>query len=263
MLMKARFTILLATIPCFLFALPKGDICITSVYSYYSSDHFWNSDGKKRFAHNDFEKKEYQLQVEYGLTNKDTLSLKGGWARIDESVNGRTFGFEDISISWKRLLGQKFCYCMSGEIIAIIPVENEYEPGLRYGQYGAEISFHFFRDYKFCNRNLIHGLSLGYRKYDGFPSDQIRLKTWLCYNLWQKLQLFANTRLDYGLFNGRSRNDASLFLFNPNYRLLSLDVGADLSLFKCLKAFIGYKKHIWGQNVGTGGFYFGGLNFHF
>lgn len=241
----------------------KGHGYLSATYSSYSSNEFWNHEGTKRDAHNDFEKKSYSLYGEFGLTKRDTISAQGSWARVDESINGRTFGFEDIELGWKHYLGTKWCHHISTELVGIVPIETEHQPGLRYGEFGGEFNLLFTRGLALWKRCGGYDLRLGYRAYTGFPSDQVRADAVFHIFPFSRLKLSAGGFLEYGLFNGHSRHDQSHFLLNSNYRLFKAEVKASLRLYRGASAFVGYNRHLWGRNVGTRGGYFGGVQVQF
>jgi hypothetical protein len=245
------------------FVEPQGRFCLSGSYWKYSSDHFWNAEGKRCDAFNKFTKEEYILYAEYGLTERDTLSLKEGWARISESVNGRTMGFADIEIGWKRSLCQKGGAFISGEIVGIIPLECDHKPGLRYGRYGGEFNWLLSKNFSYHRLIGKYDFRLGYRTYEGFPSDQIRADAAAIFNLFSSVQLLLAGHLEYGLFNGHSVMNQSFFCFYSNYRLLKGQMELLFSLYRSASLFIGYQKHIWGKNIGTGGSWYGGAQIQF
>jgi hypothetical protein len=241
----------------------KGHTYICAKYETYHSDEFWNSSGKKRDAHNEFEKVEYKFYAEYGLSNRDTFSLNSAWGRVDESVNGRLFGFEELEIGWKHYWGTKWCHYVSTELVGIFPLETEYKPGLRYGEYGGEFNLLLTKGLKFWKRCGSYDLRLGYRAYTGFPSDQIRADATFNLIPMSRVLLSAGGYLEYGLFNGHSKEDESLFDLNPNYRLFRVQVQGAVSVYKGASVFVGCQRHLWGRNVGTKGGYYAGLQIQF
>ncbi|NGX43430.1 MAG: hypothetical protein K940chlam7_01727 [Chlamydiae bacterium] len=243
--------------------LPKGQTLLSGTYWSYSADKFWNSSGKKCSAYNEFDKFEYTFYLEYGLTCRDGISAKGTWGKIDESINGKTFGFGDVEIAWKHCLGTKWRHLVSMELLGIIPVEDKHKPGLRYGKYGGEVSLLASRGFCLWERKGSYDLRLGYRNYEGYPSDQIRADGQLNFFPFSRLQISASGHLEYGLFNGNSRTDQSLFLLSPNYRLFRGQIEAVLCIWKGLSAFAGYHQHLWGRNVGTNGGFYGGARAQF
>lgn len=241
----------------------KGHLFLSGTYWNYHSHTFWNKNGKKRDAFNTFEKNEFSLYAAYGLTRCDTLWVNGGWARIEESLNGRVFGFSDIEIGWKHLLGRVKGHLLTAEIVGIVPAESEFKPGLRYGRFGGEANLLIGKG--FCLNELpgSYNVRLGYRVYEGFPSDQFRCDGAVHWKPFRCIRISAILGLEYGVFNGHSRVDQSFFLFNPNYRLLRGEIYTTLSLYKGASAFVGYRQHLWGENVGTHGGALGGLQVQF
>lgn len=241
----------------------QGHVYLCGTYWTYCSDEFWNSNGKRCEAYNEFEKCEFNFYAEYGITCRDTVTLKSAWARIDESVNGRTFGFEDIEIGWKRYLGTKCSHLISAELVGIIPVETNYKPGLRYGEYGGEFNLLLTKGFKLWEQCGSYDLRLGYRTYCGFPSDQIRADAVFNIFSFSRLTLSASGHLEYGLFNGSSKDDESFFLLNPNYRLFRGQLQATLCVYQGAAIFVGYQRHMWGRNVGTNGGVYSGAQVQF
>lgn len=228
-------------------------------YSYYNTQHFWNSDGSRKKAHNDFRKMMGVAYIEYGLTDCDTLTANFGWARIDESVNGRVFGFNDVEIGWKHYLFQKGNFYFTSQAILIVPPEKVYKPGLRYGRWGGEIDI-------LATRIFNDGwtdLKLGYRHYNGFPSDQIRADALFYYQPFSRITLCAGALLEYGVYNGHSKLNQSYILYAPEYRLLKARIEAYWCVYKCASLSIGYEQHLWGRDVGTGGKVYGGAQIQF
>ncbi len=241
----------------------KGGIYLCGQYTSYESHEFWNKEGKKRDAHNEFEKSLYSLYAEYGLTKWNTLTLKGGWGRIEESLNGRTFGFEDLTVGWRHCLGCKWGHLVSIELDAIIPVEDEYKQGLRYGKIGGECNLLLTKGFAVSDWRGYYDIRLGYLGYDGFPSDQLLGDLVFNLSVFSRLTLTLGGFLEWGLFNGSSRDDASHFLYNPNYRLFRGEIQATFNIYDGASLFIGYDRHFWGENAGTNGSVYGGAQIQF
>jgi hypothetical protein len=243
--------------------LPCGGIYASTTYSSYETDHFWNASGDKRNAFNDCALTEWTLHTAYGLTKRDTLSVRCAWGRVEESLNGRVFGFEDVEIGWKHYIGSMRGFLITTEIIGIIPVANGYKPGLRYGKYGGEINLLASKGFSLCNILGGHDLRIGYRAYQGFPSDQIRADYSLTVRPFKQVTIANSLQLEYGVWNGKQRIDACNFLLNPNYRLLRYRLEGRFQFLRWISLFAGYQYHIWGRNVGTEGGFFGGGSLQF
>jgi hypothetical protein len=250
---------LLLILPGFLIArtcpLDPWEADLEITYKSYQTSHFWNKTGSRKSAHNEFDKKEIEIYGEFGLTSCDTLTLKESWGRAEERMNGRTFGFSDMELGWRRFLWTNGSHVIASRALAIIPIQNNFEPAIRYGQYGGEVDILW----GYCCYDFL----LGYRFYEGFPSDQIRACAQMHWELCSWITFKGEAKLEYGVFNGQNRPDASLFLYQPNYRLFKVKAEAEIKLCRCVSTNVGWFQHVWGENVGTGGGFYGGIDIHF
>jgi hypothetical protein len=239
----------------------KYHFFVSAEYSYYSSDDIWNTHGEIKPAHDDFTKHMGEGYIEFGVTENDTASLRLGCAKIHETLNGETKGVTDMVLGWKRHLGEWNSNILAFELNGIIPIDSFYAPGLRYGEYGAALSLLASKGFYLCNKFAWYDLRLGYLWYSGFPSDQILANAAINYNPLPKLFFQLEAYVEYGLLNGESRNDRSLFMYNPNYRLLIGKFEVTYCLFNGVSAVGGYDRFLWGRNVGYGGRFYCGLQF--
>jgi hypothetical protein len=224
-------------------------------YKTYQTDHFWNKHGKKMPAHNDFKKKTIEAYSELGLTCRDTLFAKAKYDTIEESLNGNTRGFEDFILGWRNLIQLKGCTLYGFESKLILPAGGT-KHSLRYGRWGGQCSFIAANYFTIYERNVIIDFLAGYRCYYGFPSGQIRSHLTLAYDPSPRTQVLATAHLEYGVFNGKTHADHNMICFNPNYRLLKIELQAVFCLSAFSYASVGYYWHAWGVNVGTGGGFF-------
>jgi hypothetical protein len=241
----------------------KYSFFTSGYYTYYTSEHVWNSKGERKPAHDDFTLNMGEIYLEFGLTACDTISAKFGWASIEETLNGRTHGFNDIVVGWKRQIGEFYSHLFAIELDAVIPIETEYEPGLCYGEYGAGIDFLASKGFFLCDKYCWYDLRLGYLWYSGFPSDQILADASFHFHPIEGLFLQIGGYLEYGLFNGKERMDRSLFLYNPEFRLVFGRFEATYVIGKGISIVAGYDQFIWGRNVGTGGKFYAGTQYQF
>ena len=258
--MASRFWTLLFSLPGAVLAhtvcpLDPWEAQIELTYKQYETEHFWNKTGSRRSAHNDFIKREVEIYGELGITPCDTLTAKASWARAQERLNGRTFGFSDIELGWRRFLWSYASRTFAARALAIIPVETTYIPAIRYGRFGGELDLLM----NWCCYDFL----VGYRYYDGFPSDQIRAEACMRWEISSRITFVGEANIEWGLFNGDSRPDASLFLFQPNYRLFKVKAEAQFKLCQYISTNVGYFQHVWGENIGTGGGFYGGIDIHF
>ncbi len=241
----------------------KHDFFTSAEYSYYGSEHIWNKKGEKKPAHDDFILNGVEAYFEYGLTDEDTLVATVGWGHIHETLNGGTKGYNDLILGWKRHIGEVWCHVLALELDAIIPLEKDYEPGLCYSRYGAELNALASKSFFLWDTYAWYDLRLGYLWYSGFPSDQILADASINFHPMPRVFIKVGGFLEYGLFNGHSRNDRSLFFYNPNYRLLTGEVEITVCLNRGISFVAGYDRFVWGENVGYGGRFYAGTQYQF
>lgn len=236
----------------------KGEICPYFGYDYYQTSHFWNKHGKKRNSFNHLKRSEIESYTEYGLTNNDTLFLTANYYIVKEKVNGNSRGLGDLEFGIKHRLFEDDSQVLSAQLLAIIPT-GEHKVPLRYGRFGGEFDLRYFRCLQLCNCPFWIDSSVGYRYYNGFPSDQIRAEAKFGLSINDYIIIEANSYLYYGLFNGKKTHFQNQILFNPNFRLFKQEIQLIVRLTQCAWLTIGCYQHLWGENIGTGGGYFGGL----
>lgn len=235
----------------------KNDVYLaTGIYEYHTS-HFWNQHGKRLPAFNDFKRRDYRILLEYGLTSVDTLGFEEGYAQVWEKINSNSRSFTDAELSWKHLVCQNGSRQFITKIVGIVPIMHAYKPGLTYGRFGLEVDGLFLDCFTFRERCGWYQLQLGYRYYQGFPSDQVRFECSAGYHITSRLQLIAASYLEYGVFNGKLHVAKNTLLLDPNYRLLKVEVQALVKIYRDLHGSVGYFQHLWGRNVGTGGGVYG------
>lgn len=235
-----------------------GEVDLLPTYSYYTTDHFWNKQGKRLKAFNRFRRHSALLYVEYAFNECNSFTFNGGFSRVCESLNGNSQGFEDSELGWKHLFYRDGDSAFTVEVVGIIP-SGDKKSSVRYGQFGLEVSGLFSKYFCLCDRWGWVDAALGYRYYSGFPSDQIRASLAVGYFVTSRLQVIASTQLDYGLFNGRARGNRNHIAFNANYRLLSAQLEVAMRVTSCLTLTAGGYGHFLGQNVGAGGGGFGAV----
>lgn len=261
--MQRGILLVLVLACCHLVATPemrkKGQFRFNLNLDSYKTTSFWNREGVRMPTYNTFRQKEIEAELQYGLTWTDTISLRTFFERFEENLNGNRQGFRQVQLGWRHRLLDFKKHCISSEVYLLIPPKRGYTPPVRYGEWGGEANLIAYRYFCIKKRVGYYDFRLGYRKYCGFPSDQIRFKGEIGIPLIPSLLAITALRLEYGLFNGQKQFNASLEELNPNYRLLILDLHAKYCLFKGFQIRCGLTKHLWGQNVGTGGSLFGGI----
>jgi hypothetical protein len=239
-----------------------GQVDNLLTFSTYFTDSFWNRHGKKQPTYNRFRRKSYLLYSEYAINNCNSIFFNGGFSQVHESLNGNSRCFEDTEVGWKHLFHKTRESALTLQLIGIIPMGKK-KSSIRYGKAGIEADFLY--SYRFCLKQRFGwcDFALGYRHYQGFPSDQIRFNAALGCFVNRRAYLIAEGKFDYGLFNGRSSHNLNNVIFHPNYRLLKVHVECVVRLFTQFFVSIGGYKHIWGRNSGVGGGYFCGAWINF
>jgi hypothetical protein len=235
-----------------------GSIDNLLTYSTYSTDSFWNREGKRLPTFNHFRKRSYLLYTEYALNRCNSLSFNGGYSTVEESLNNNSCGLEDIEFGWKHLFSSMKTSAFTAQIMSIIPGGDK-KSSIRYGKFGVQFGLLYSHLFFLWHRRAWYDLELAYRYYHGCPSDQIRTSLALGYNLHSYIQLIAASQLFYGLFNGESKCNLNNVIFHPNYRLLKAQIECVIRLLPHTSLALGAYRHIWGQNIGIGGGYYVGL----
>jgi hypothetical protein len=240
------------------FIKEKGEFVASLDYLAYKTDHFWNRKGKRLPTYNDFRAQTEAANLKYGLTSRDTLIGWAAYSCIDESMNGKTIGFQDVEIGWRHAFSCWKAFEISSQVLLLIPV-GKAKDSLRYGRFGSEFDLHAIQYFQFNQHPGWVESLVGYRLYSGFPSDQIRANIRIGYDLLSWLQASGGLHLDYGVFNGTKPFSGPSILLEPNYRLLKVECESLVQITSMFYLRGGYFHHIWGENVGTGSGWYGGL----
>lgn len=258
----------LAIVPALLFASDNADVLekcqflAGGHYSYYKTDYFWNKSGDKVKSFNDFRRFKGEFCAIFGVSNRDTLHLQGSYSKIDESANGNTTGFGDVELSWKHYFGYAYKHFFTGRLQAIIPVGGR-KYSLRYGRWGGEADLFIKREMCCYGKPLWYNFGAGYRKYDGYPSDQVRGFFEGGFTPFRCFSILVDSQLKYGVYNGKQNDPPNLILYNSNYRLWRGSLYGVLNVWRSVYIYGGGFRHLWGRNVGTGGGFFVGSYFSF
>jgi hypothetical protein len=231
-------------------------------YLNYNTSHFWNKKGERKPTYNRFNENQVNACLAYEFNSCDLISTYASYDMIQQSLNGRSCGFSDIEVCWVHDWHRSSLGFFSTQIIGIIPSGKE-KFCLRYGRFGIEGSLLYTIPFQLFKRPGWASASLGYRVYSGFPSDQLRTDFGFLYEIKPWCLLHGYSRLDYGVFNGKRNEPFNTVLFNPNYRLFKVRIEVLAFLTNSLYLNGGFFQHVWGENVGTGTGWFGGINFAF
>lgn len=226
-------------------------------FSSYSTKHFWNSHGKKLKAFNNFDSNAVSLYAEYALNCQNSVTFNSSYEEVKESLNGRTYGFNDVELSLKHLIFADPKSALTVDTLAIIPAGDK-KSSIRNGKFGGQISLLYSTYFCLFQRTGWIDFAAGYRMYQGFPSDQIRASLAVGYFFKSYVQMIATMKMIYGVGNGRSHHNLNHIACHPNYRLIKGKLEGVIRLLPWVSLSLGGFVHLWGQHVGSGGGYFVG-----
>ncbi len=231
----------------------KGHGFIATGVTTYQTATYWNNQGVRTPANNFFQKQEFEVYIEHGLSDKTTITAKGWGAHIKETTVQHQSGFEDseLALIHEVFKGEKSV--VSLRLLGIIPSGNHSKPDLRYAEFGGELDIQYGRNFKINSKNSFLDYSIGYRVYKSYPSDQIRSQITIGVELIDRFQILASSYLEYGVYNGWQTTGGNAILTNPNYRLIKCELLARFAFTKKVSVYGGYYKDVWGRNVGTNG----------
>jgi hypothetical protein len=246
----------------------KGKFFFSMQTYYYESSRYFNNNGHLKHRGGAFRKWEINPYMEWGVTHHDTLiaNLFYDWLSDDATGSTRkTQGFADMELGWQHLLLNKGGHAFSIQGLILCPTGYSIhdDPRLGYGCWGMEGGFLYGRSFNFLERYGFVDLGLGYRKYFGYPSSQIRPRLTVGWDVFKHLQLIGEGKLEYGLKDGSQRQLGRNLIAQPNYRLLKLSFGATCKISETCSFLIAVYRHAWGEDTGGGGGAYASLWFHF
>jgi hypothetical protein len=240
------------------FISQPGTVDTLLTYSRYDTDHFWSRSGKKFAAYNRFKQSSYLIYSEYAWSRTNSLFVHGGYAIADESMNGTSRAVRDIELGWKHLLKESKRSALTLECILSVPC-GHMKSSLRFGKWGAQIGLLYSRIFTLAKFEAWTDVGIGYRAYQGFPSDEMDAFCAVGYRATSSICFIATAQLESSLFNGNARKNLNNIAFHPNRRRVMGKMECLIRLMKKGSLSVGAFQHFWGQNVGAEGGYFCGL----
>lgn len=234
---------------------PKGKAFVAYEYFTYETANYYSISGAILPANDLFNKKESNLYMEYGFTDTETVSAKVLYANINQTVEGRTTGFEDLEFAIRHQIKKTGDHVFSVQALGIVPGGPPNKPILRYAKFAGELTLMYGRSFKIHNHYGFFNTEMGYRIYQGYPSDQIRGLVSGGFDITKRLQLLSALYLEYGIWNGTPINFPNNLnvLQNPNYRLVKWDITVRWRFCDQFSFVFGWYRDIWGRNVGSNG----------
>ncbi len=244
------FLCLLIQVP--LLAIPD-DTYLGGQYSYYFTNNLWTHSGHNLPAYNEFMRHDAKVYAGFDITPSSCVWLQGGFDSVRQQVNPDRHGFEDANFGLFYSLNRAESSSYGCGIQLFAPGGAQ-KPALRYGAWAGE----FYVSYENRIRCAHYTVDLGYRIYNGAPSDVLRAAFRVDWPFTSRVQLTAQGDFDFAVNNGKKRFNDNRMAFNPNTRLFKAKVLGVYQLTKMFYLNAGYFKYIWGQNIGSGGGVFGG-----
>lgn len=222
-------------------------------YLYYATNNLWTNHGSNIPAHNEFMRHDTKAYGGFDMNTRSCIWAQGGFDSVNQQINPNRTGFEDFNLGVYRAFFDDQISSYGCGLQMDIP-GGEPRAALRYGAWAGE----FYVNYQNHINCAHYSFDLGYRVYTKHVSDAIRAAFRVDWPFSRRLQLTAQGDLDFALFNGKRNFYDNRMAFNPNTRLFKAKVIGVYQITKMFYLNAGYFKHIWGQNVGTGGGVFGG-----
>jgi hypothetical protein len=241
---------------------PKGSFFLSTILYYYKTNHYYDSHGNERKRGGTFTKVELNPYLEYGLTSEDTLVLNVFYDWLDDDQGTRSAtndGLTDLEAGWRHLLWTDGTQVVSSQLTVIVPLGYDIEdnPRLGYGRYAVEGLLQYGTSFRFLERGGFLDLAAGPRFYIGYPSDQIRAKATLGYDVLDFLQLIGGAELHWGVGNGSVKYIGENITLTPDYKLLKLSISGRFRLSSHLSFVATAYSHTWGEDTGAGGGFYG------
>jgi hypothetical protein len=239
---------------------PEGAVFVSLKTLVTTTDRFFDENGNIHQRGGWFTKYEVNPYLEYGLTERDTVSVNILAQRLtDSATDAATTGLADLELGWRRSLWRSDTTILSAQLTAFIPTGYSLEdsPNLGYDRLGLEPSLWVGRGFRLGERNGYLEAQTGLRWYAGYPSEQLRAQATGSYDLFPWLSPFATLELHYGLGNGKDREEGGQTIV-ADYRLLKGILGAVIPVTERLRLTAAWQQHLWGENTGLdGGAYVG------
>jgi len=117
----------------------EGEFFLSPSFNYYIAKDFYDKDGKELPIGCTFEKREFQLYGEYGLTKKTTITFKLPYTVLKCGTN-RNSGFGDLELGLIRQIrkGEDYSFSFYGNAIIPTGYSIRDNPRLGYGRLGVE-----------------------------------------------------------------------------------------------------------------------------
>lgn len=236
----------------------SGNLFLSLQPYYYSTNSFFDASGDRHSRGGNFTKYEINPYLEYGLTEKDTLSCNMFYNWLSDDSSGETLhqqGFTDQELGWQRQLWQDLSQVLAVQAVLIVPAgyDLEEQPYLGYDRFGMEWNMRYGRSGTPFAHNAYIDLRLGVRHYFGYPSSQARVDVNAGVDITPTVQFLLLNELHYSLNDGDEKIINGTELLQGEYSLLKTTVAIRYRFDDRYSLVAGGFRHIWGENAGAGG----------
>lgn len=238
----------------------KGEFFAAPQIYYYTADHYWDKEGDRKSIGCTFKKLETAIYAEWGLSQELTLTLRVPYQHL-ECGEKHTDGISDIEAGLIKRLKQSSRGVLSLQATAIIPTGYSISRELRLGYNRFGLEGMLLGGYGF-NRAFAEA-GIGYRYYQGYPSDQIRGYARIGLKPDRKIIIMNTIDIQYGVNNGERKKVGKNITLEPYYRLIQNDFSLVFRITPRISVNLGVIKALWGRNTGDGINFYGQLWFTF
>jgi len=234
-----------------------GSCLVTPKIYAYQATKYWDAAGGEHDLASPYQKSEINIYGEYGLTKDNMLVIQTAYDNInDGSAVKSGLADSEIGIVQKIRSYDDAVVSLKGSLIVPSGYSTTSTPLIGYGEIGAEIGLLY-------GRSWLGGYidsALGFRKYNGAPSDQLRGNALLGVEINKKIRLKNNLELIWGLGNGRTILVQEK-VQTTDSQLLQLDLALEFDVNNRTTVTFGFNKALAGRNTGIGNSYYLGLNY--
>jgi hypothetical protein len=233
----------------------QGEVFTNTQAYFYKAANYWDGEHELQLLDYSYHKTEYDFYLEYGLNTDHTLVLQLPYARIVS--NKETDGVADIKLglinNLSRSTADSFSWQISGLFTTGYQLSREPLLGTGYGAVELALLYGHTFDFGYIDT------SLGYWKFTGKPSDQVRAALTFGQNLGQTFLLRYGLQSIIGQNNGDDLKVQDSVV-NANLRLVEAELALEAKLDEQRTLIMGCKTALWGELTGQGTAYYLGLN---
>lgn len=248
---------------------PKGKGLAAFTYSfYYTNQQFTNGWHLQNFSNGgSFTKNEWNLYLEYGLT--DHLTLIGNFFMDalryqNHFVENTNFGLADQELGLRYSLSKKLPQALQLTVKIPGPYNINHQPSLGNAQTDVELAYYLGTPYKIANRWGFVDAGAGFRLRTGAPADEIRLYLTAGLDITHWLQLYyLEASGIFGLGNDSPQYVGENILLTTDFSLIKVGASVVCKITDNWRLQAGPYLQPAGRATGAGGGFKAGILFDF